>query len=167
MKRIHLVFMIFISSIVSCNFSHLGGKPGISMHIYESKKREVFIAEYTVPQNPYVINDSLSIYVEEAWLEKEWFYPSDLDKTDIWDDHGYRLCVNTNEQSIQNYWYTWMIGDSLKRLFRADNRKSLSTLLDMIPKDTEVFKVRNGGYDITVKIEDMETIGEFVLVKKE
>jgi hypothetical protein len=50
------------------------GSPRLSSNIKESKKNDLFISQWYIPENPIFINDTFRIIVADIWLEKYWHF---------------------------------------------------------------------------------------------
>lgn len=133
------ISILLISSIIIFFFIGcytLGGSIGVSSNIKESKKRDVFIGEYEMAQNPYYINDSIKIDVDEMWLEKSWAYGSSYNKTiEFGDDYQLILSVK-GEETFKNYTINWYIGINGSRYFRSAGRKIIVCDFELFPQDT-------------------------------
>ena len=150
-----------ISCINGCNT--LRGHVGVSDDIKESKRREVFICEYEASPNPYVINDSLQIFVKTAWLEKRWQYPKNNYETIPID--GFQLVIETNEENLKGYDKTWSIGLDAERYIRTCDKNCLMSDFDSLPTaDKEVWQVQAGN-SFNPETEK-KIIGNFELIKK-
>jgi len=119
------------------------GHGGVSNDINESKDRNVFISEYEVKPNPYIINDTLKLKVLQAWVENEWAYGKFYDETIIIEDK-YQLVIEVEPNSLQNYDLTWSIGIDGDRYIRSCGTNCLISDFDQLPKDIEEWKVQNG-----------------------
>jgi len=144
---IKLFFAILILCLqYSCETP--AGHIGVSQDIKESKKRKVFIAEYTTMPNPYKINDTLQITVKEAWLEKK-----------------YQVCINSEKKDITGIFsYDWMIGTYVEKTMRPSSFSSLMGDFKKLPGDTIEYTVQKG--DNLSDNGDKIIIGKFVLIKK-
>jgi len=160
---IKLFFAILILCLqYSCETP--AGHIGVSQDIKESKKRKVFIAEYTTMPNPYKINDTLQITVKEAWLEKKWAYPKNLDETIDLEDE-YQVCINSEKKDITGIFsYDWMIGTYVEKTMRPSSFSSLMGDFKKLPGDTIEYTVQKG--DNLSDNGDKIIIGKFVLIKK-
>jgi hypothetical protein len=159
----NLILIPLISIFSGCT-NNLSGQRGISQDITESKRRGVFITEYTVYPNPYKINDSLQITVKQAWLESHWNYGEYNDETKVYPDGEYQLAVNTVEKDIENVDIYWTIGIDREKYMRISNNQSLISDFKTMPSDTIEFKVQQ-DYDLSKDGEKI-IIGKFVLIKK-
>lgn len=140
------------------------GHPGASSDIGESKKRHVFIKEYKVAKNPYMINDTLFFSVEKAWLEKKWTHLKKEEETLINQD-SYQLCIICREEDkkgINNL--DWTIGLTGDKYLRSSGKNSLIGDFERIPGDTIEYKVQMGDNlgDNSEKV----IIGDFILIRK-
>jgi hypothetical protein len=165
MKR-QVILLPIIGLIVylqSC--STPAGHTGVSMDIKESKKRDVFVKEYTVVPNPYKINDSMQITVKEAWLEDHWRYGKQESET--FERDGYQICVNSIKEDVGNYnAVSWCIGIDFEKNLRSSSNSSLMGDFKMLPGDTIEYIVQKGDnlsvYDTVGRV----ILGKFVLVAK-
>ena len=154
--RILLVAISCMLILASCDKSR--GHRGVSEDIKESKKRGVFAREYTVPQNPFIINDSLQIFVEEAWLEYRWGY-GDRGSTIESPSGGYQLNVNSRDVDLMGFPFQWHIGAFPRSSWRSSSHSSMMIDLDRIPSDTLRYPVYTGRH-----APDTVLLGEFVLI---
>ena len=168
-----MLIMIIHFFLASCQIdSNLSGNRGISNNIKESKKRGVFLSEYTTPQNPYMINDSIILNIQEAWLEVTWFYRKDLDKTLRGDK--FRICIlTTPEYSLKSYEERWFVENGaggVRGVFGQVSRKYnfLSSSFDNVPPDSMILSVREGPvWDLRFRPElEKKIIGKLELIKK-
>ncbi len=158
---IFVFYSIFVAILSSCNT--LEGHRGASSEIEDSKKKGVFIQEYTC-ENPNIINDTLQILIDNAWLEREWYYGSNQSEI-IVSDSSYQLIVQlTDASSFNSYSYSWLIGVEGNRYFRRCGRNCLITDFKNLPNDVESWPIQNGSY--LNNENDKVIIGNFFLVKK-
>lgn len=160
MRFIWLLSICFL--FVNCETP--SGHIGVSNDIKESKKRNVFISEYTCSPNPYKINDTLQITIKEAWVEHRWFHSLKEEETLIDTDGDYQLCINTNEKDLIGVCFDWTVGVDFYKNLRLSSKNSLLGDFKSVPTDTIEFKVQAGNTfneDSSRKI-----IGKFVLIKK-
>src|ERR1700744_3162689 len=152
-----LLFILYLC----CSCQSPKGFPGASDNIDDAKMRGVFVARYAGFPNPMKINDTLSIRVNEAWLESKWLHTEDKEGAFIID--GYQLCINTNEKDIQNVTFDWNIGIDFDKNMRTSSRNSLIGDFKEIPGDTIEYKIQKGDNlsDNGVKI----IIGKIALIK--
>lgn len=168
-KILILFSVVYLFTVQSCHSQV--GEIGTSSNVEESKKRGVFVCEYETSMNPYVINDSMSITIKEAWLEKNWIYAKDINKSNI--QKGYSLRINSREEDLKGFPIKWSIDDGVNwktknkpdfRLeMRGTNKKNMISGFRDLPPDTIRYIVHTGeSY-----IENNPTIlGEFVIFKK-
>lgn len=163
-----MISAIIYFQLASCQIdSNLSGNRGISNNINESKERGVFLAEYTVNQNPYIINDSLKIDIEEAWLEASWSYGSKFSETIRKDK--FRICIKVAPPfSLKEYDETWTIGDGYGGYFGQVSKKYdflVRPFID-VPRKVEVFPVFKGSSWELRESEKKEIIGKLELIEK-
>jgi hypothetical protein len=140
------------------------GRPGVSDDIEDSKNRGVFIAEYKTLTNPYKINDTLQLTINEAWIETKWIHTSDPKGASSLGD-SYQLCINTIKHDLKNLTITWYIGISAERYLRLSSNNSLMGDLKTLEKaDTLIYPVQNGANLSNNSYKDI--IGKLVLIKK-
>lgn len=155
-----MLFLILIN-LFGCNNS--AGHSGVSGDIATSKKRGVFVQEYTVQSNPYKINDTLQITVKEAWIEHKWAYSQKSDKIIVLD--GYQLCIKSLQPDLKGIDSKWTIGVNGDKYIRASGKSSLiSDFIDLPQGNTISFQVQKG-----INLSDegsKEIIGSFELLKK-
>lgn len=161
MKEKMYFLILFVFIITSCRCILLKGHIGASQDIQESKKRGVFICEYAVEKNPYVINDTLKFNIKKAWLEKQWKYPSNCKETDIID--GYQIEIETLD-TIKSYGKNWSIGITTKKYLRECGYKCLMGAFEQMPGDSITWMVQK-SWRLDEKF-PKEIIGEFKLVKR-
>ncbi len=148
----------------SCCFNTLSGHIGLSNTIRESKKRDVFICEYTSLQNPIIISDSVKLVVTRAWLEQKWYYPQILRQTNT--RKGYQLVVEfANKKALAGYSLSWYICDNPKRYFRQSSNESLVTDFNELPNDLETWNIIKSDAFIK-QVDSSVIIGKFSLKKK-
>ena len=157
LTRMYLLFNLFF---ISCN--DYQGQIGASNNIEESKKRHVYINEYRCNLNPYIINDSLRINVERAWVEKHWAYGHHASET----IHrgGYQLIIKTVNTNLNNYNITWTIGLYGNHYIRGCGRDCLMSDFENLPDSIESWKVQRGNY--LDSSSEKEIIGQFEIYKK-
>lgn len=167
-KNIILLFlfigvMFLVIFLKNFNFHMRKGMEGESADIAESKRRGVFVHNYLPPQNPYKINDSLSINVKSAWLEHQWTYTGSLNtqETSI-DSEGYTLIVISDQKSMRGLDENWLIGSKNDSTFYGGYGNSMKTNFSKLPTtDTIVWMVQAGEHSqLAPKI----NIGMFTLV---
>ncbi|QHT67460.1 hypothetical protein GXP67_12890 [Rhodocytophaga rosea] len=168
-------YFILLLTLTACDFSK--GGPGRSTSIKESKDRKVFLSEYVPLANPIVINDTIQITVEEAWIEEDWGYEKNH-STVKQGGEQVRVVINTNKKSIKNYGIDlgeWFIGTDEYDTFGSQSWWSwpqdeavLSKKLDSFPEsDTISWKVKTGDRFVGEKVEGAQkVIGQFKLVRK-
>ncbi|MBV6485063.1 MAG: hypothetical protein KFKLKKLM_01611 [Flavobacteriales bacterium] len=157
-NTITISFLLFFSSCYSQQ-----GHNGTSENIEESKKRKVFICEYTVSENPFRINDTLQITVVEAWLEKQWKYPKDPNETVIYDE--FQLIINSKEEDIEGLDVKWSIGVDANKYIRTCSKSDLISDFNYLPTDTIEYLVQKGN-QFKGEVPKENIIGRFVLIKK-
>jgi len=173
MKKIFIIFISIIVTLVIGFFvlntiigrMELVGSSGISSNIIESKKRGVFIKEYTSSPNPYKINDTLQVTIKEAWLEYRWYYCDNLDEAGIYPGFQYHLCIRSTKQDICKYKpFDISIGISGDKYMRISSSSSLVGDFKSMPGDTIEYIVAKGRLQ-----NNMDTIGivlgKLVLIK--
>jgi len=155
----YIALLIFL--ITGCETSD--GLLGASRDIKDSKARDVFVQEYTVYPNPYRINDTLQITVNEAWVEHSWRYSTEGEGAKIEKD-GYQLCINTNESDLKGISFDWTIGVNTNRYLHQSSCCSLMGDLKEVPNDTITYTVQKGEFSFDST--NVVVIGHFILVKK-
>lgn len=154
--------LAIITLFISCETP--AGHSGISNNIQESKRRGVFISEYTIQLNPYKINDSLDITIEEAWLEKQWAYGKHEDETKLYPTEEYQLCINSTEKDVKKYLYLdFTIGVESDKYMRSSSKESLVGDFKNLPGDTIKYEVQRGN-DLR-EGSKKNVIGNLILVK--
>lgn len=164
MKRLKLIVLLSFLAISFTKCKIQDTNPGVSNDILESKKRGVFIKEYTTYTNPYKINDTLQITVIEAWLETSWYHGTNNDETIITGKPHFQLCINSIEKDLVGTTFDWTIGIDVHKNLRTSSKSSLLGDFENEPGDTIEYKVQsesNFGSDTSRNI-----IGKFVLIKK-
>lgn len=157
---IYLLFVPIIFGLTSCDSQ---GHVGISNDINESKNRNVFISEYEVNPNPYIINDTLKIKVSKAWVEKQWGYGRYNDETIIIEDK-FQLVIEVSPNTLQTYGLTWRIGINGDRYIRSCGSNCLMSSFDQLPKDIEEWKVQD-SWELD-SLSKKTIIGNFRIHKK-
>lgn len=129
------VCLLLSITIFSCNFFVKNGGLGVSLNIEDSKTRKVFINEYKVDDNPYRINDSLSINIKSAWLEYQWRYAGENSENAEIIENNYQMIIITDKQSLKGYDFTWFIGSKYTdNAFYEGYDNSIIISLDSFPK---------------------------------
>jgi len=169
-QRLLLPFIFIIClQITSCNFFQKAGGLGVSNSVDEAIQKQVFIQEYKSLQNPSIINDSLSVYVESAWLESVWRYAGkEAQDAEIEKDSSCQLIIISNDESLKGFNENWQIEklDFSKDYFYPGYLNSIVGTFNSIPKnDTLILKLfRNRNpKEITKK----NYLGKIKLVRKE
>lgn len=153
-----LMAVSFTLFLIGCR--SYDGFPEMSGSLEDSKEDNVFISEFIAPQNPYKINDTLSINVKEAWLEHHWkytksgkvvFYP------------GYQLIIICDRENIKQYPFLWTIGTVDGPNFRSCAKDCIMADFDDQPKESETWIVQKG---MLRNNQTPEVIGNFRLIKK-
>lgn len=160
MKILTLIILFFLFFVLSCNT--LRGHNGVCENIKESKNRGVFICEYMPLNNPYRINDSISLTIEEAWVERNWKYSENNNETVVMEE--FQVCVNTYEKDIAGICFDWSIGINGDLYLRSSSKNSLIGDFKTLPPDTIEYKVQKGS-EFSDNYEKI-IIGKFGLVKK-
>lgn len=155
-----LCCLIYILSMASCDSQ---GHGGVSDDINESKRRNIFIAEYTADPNPYLINDTLKIKVLNAWVENQWNYGKSEDETIMIKDK-YQLIIEVETGALQTYGLEWTIGIDGSRYIRSCGRNCLMSDFNQMPQDIEEWKVQNGWKLDSVS--KKKIIGSFRMLRK-
>lgn len=114
-----IILCMFVSNLfVSCNFFVKNGDLGTSIGIADSKERKVFINEYKVAEQPIVVNDSVQIFIQSAWVEYVWRYTGEeSQESEIENPVAHQLIIVCDTMSIQSYNKSWSIGNSKDSLF--------------------------------------------------
>ncbi len=96
--------------MTACNFFVSTGGLGVSNSFQESIENNIFINEYKPITNPTIINDTLSILVQSAWLENRWRYAGkEAEIAEIIDDNSCQMKIITNSEGIKGYNTNWQI----------------------------------------------------------
>jgi hypothetical protein len=158
----HMKYFLLFFLVLFCKCDPPVGVLGVSNNVMDSKKRGVFVNEYTTVPNPNRINDSISLTVFEAWVEKKWYHSNKENEAIV--NSGYQLCVNTSERDIVGINVGWSIGIDDVKYMHPSGPNSLMGALNDLPKDTIEYLVESGGGfmgDTAGKI-----IGRIIFVKK-
>lgn len=139
----------------------LKGQRGASKDIKESRKRQLFVCEYSVAENPVKINDSLKIAIKEAWLEKHWRYGKNIYKSTSYD--GYQLMINSTEKDLAGVCFEWSIGVDFDMYLRSCSKDGLMGDFKELPSDTLVYLIQKGQTKLSGT---PEIIGKLILIKK-
>jgi hypothetical protein len=165
MKPVAIMRMEFFISVsiivfIFCGCGRTGG--GASYDIKDSQNRGVFIAEYKPLYKNYKINDTLTLKIEQIWIETHWIYSSQsAGNTFILP--GYQLNVNYSNE-LKGYPFDWCVGVSSKKYLRSSSLTSLMGDFEDLPGDTIKYKVQKG--DNLSDSSRKEIIGELVFIKK-
>jgi hypothetical protein len=141
-KLLILLFSLFVMLNLSSCLNPLSGNLGICETIEDAKRRGVFVKPYQVPENPYIINDSIVLNVNEAWLEKQWRYGKKVkDASPI---NGFQMVVTVKGNGFEEYATEWYIGVDHSLNFYPGLRKSIICEFNELPNDTIVVPVQRG-----------------------
>lgn len=156
-----LVLTIILQCLVFNSCYTLQGHRGASENIRESKEKGVFVCEYKTIENPVIINDTLKIYVKEAWIEKQWQYAKKKGEIVSYDE--YQIRINSKEEDLKGIDFDWTIGVESDLYLRASGKNSLIGDFKHMPNNMLVYPVQKGEAFIgNIPV----IIGEFTLVKK-
>jgi hypothetical protein len=122
------------------------GLNGASEDVGESKRRGVFVCEYGPPANPYRINDSLVLHINECWLERRWVH--DKNRPTGADPYSgmYQLIMEVGPNDLRGYGKKgWTIGLDFVQNFSKPTPNALVMLFNEgAPRDTEEWLVIQG-----------------------
>lgn len=160
-NRLFYIFIFFVGIFLFFACQERYG-PGMSNTISESKKLGVFICEYKTPYNPYKINDSISLTVKRAWVEKKFYYEG---YTSIRIIDGYHLTIEVESKYIKGYPSLWTIGTTTEHNIRSCG---IDCLMQDLPSNFNFpnnffWQVQKGWLRNSVQ---PTIIGKFELVKK-
>ena len=162
--RLGFCFCFLITSFYSCNYFNESGGLGVSLNTKEARLRGVFVNQYRPSENPFRINDSLSINVKSAWLEHMWRYAGDNSKKTQIEKNGYQLIVITDKASLNGFNDKWLIGTNYDSTFNETFKNSIITEFKETPlQDTLEWNVQRGSQITGTRAQAI--IGKFVLVK--
>jgi hypothetical protein len=151
--------IIYFLAIICISCNTLRGHRGVSNDIEESKERGVFVCELHSLSNPYRINDTLSINIKSAWLEKSWRYGVEVSETVVISDI-YQLVIDSDKQSIVDFPKRWQIGTSRKNSYRLCSSSSIMIDMDTLPISNKL------EWNVTLgkrRYNDSMVIGKFEL----
>lgn len=94
------------------------------MTLQHPKKNGAFVAEYQPITNPIIINDSLKITIEEAWIEHYWVYCDTPGGVFLVSD-VYHFCINTKKEDLNGFEKDWSIGIDFDKNMRGSSEESL------------------------------------------
>jgi hypothetical protein len=122
----------------SCNLLTTNGNVGYTGSIVQSKKIGAFISEYQPLTNPYRINDSLSINIKSAWIERSWTYGGLFnDKAEI-DSSSFHLILKTDRKGLKDCLEKWLISVNGNDYFTCASGEGLIGTFHMVPGDSIV-----------------------------
>lgn len=157
----NIKYSLFCLLFYSCECERLGG---ISLDIEDSKRKKVFIEQLAVNKTIY-INDTLDLYIKEAWIEKMWTHKCQekIEERESFRGYKYQLCINSNKD-LKKYDVEWQIGYDFINSFRQCSKTSLVMDLKESNLDNYCIPVYKGYLqkDSTKNIK----IGEFCLKSK-
>ena len=154
--KIRIVYLIpFSLMLLYCNT--LSGHRGVSDNIDESKERKVFVKEINPRIKNCYINDSLSIFIKSAWVEKQWAYAKNTSNTIIY--NRYQLIIESDKNSINGLASRWQIGNSFVKSFRRCSKSAIMIDLDSIPNDENLIWLVTKGH----RFDSTQVIGKFDL----
>lgn len=141
-------------------FNSLKGSLGASANIAESKKRGVFVEQY-YPHGAFLLaGDSLQVPIKEAWIEKHWYYPANVDESVVAD--GYQLIVISEEKAVIDYPHRFTIGVASDKYFRPAGKSSIMTDFKELPQGDSIEWVVQRKYYFADS-QPRDTIGRAVL----
>lgn len=171
MKKINnsILFFVVISLFISC-IDDLKGSPGASDSIADSRSKGVFIAKYESDNEVIKINDTITLTIKEAWVEKKWNYGSyGYGKISLNMDTafggGYQMVIDFKEKIPGHYGFNWCIGDGFERYLRSCSDYCLISDFKRIPERVETWEVHSGG-DMEAKL-GKNVIGIFSLTQRQ
>ncbi|WP_299190462.1 hypothetical protein [uncultured Aquimarina sp.] len=159
-KLDNFIWILALTITLGCN-SQIGHR-GISSSIEESVSNELFVADFKMTQNPYIINDTLILKVKKAWLEKQWKYGKNSDIIII--KNQYQLIVETNDSIKDEYGFNWTIGINASKYLRLASNSDFICDFDFLPDEKIKFKVQNGR-KLKGDIDPKNIIGEIEFVR--
>jgi len=152
MKKINnsILFFVVISLFISC-IDDLKGSPGASDSIADSRSKGVFIAKYESDNDVIKINDTITLTIKEAWVEKKWNYGSyGYGKISLNIDTafggGYQLIINVKDKIPCHYGFNWYIGEGYDRYFTSGGDYYFCSAFKILPKNVETWEVHSGSF---------------------
>ncbi len=135
-------------SFSSCNFFVSTGGLGVSNSVAESVEKKVFIKKYKPLHNPTIINDTMSFFVQSAWLEYSWRYAGEEgEKADIEKDSSIQLKIILDEKSLKGFPNKWHIrNNDNASAFYGGYLNSIVSRFNNNENDTLKFKIFQGEY---------------------
>ncbi len=152
--------------MTACNFFVKTGGLGVSNSSQESIEKNIFINNYKPITNPTIINDTLSILIESAWLENSWRYAGkEAETAEIINDNSYQIKIITNSKGIKGFNTNWQIeklSNSEGSFYQGYLNSIVGTFSTKPETDTLVLKILKGNeFDKEAK----KILGEVILVK--
>ena len=132
---ISLFVVTVVSQILLGCYDDRYGTHGITSDSEESKKRGVWVCDYTLTDSMLVISPTIHLTVKEAYLERRWRYGKEsLSETTVNPEDGYWFIVKfTDDANLRYMTFTWTIGSSWKNSFRTTNKHSIVLELKEVP----------------------------------
>lgn len=104
-KKIFFVVVALFVANSCCSLDPYPEDEGVSTSVKESKNAGAFLAEYSITPNVIVVNDSITLRFNEAWIENSWW-----EITDKWcNTHidvrksSFQLIISADEPTVQAY----------------------------------------------------------------
>lgn len=162
-----LIFSLFL--LENCNLQERGSSE-ISENIAFSKKHNLFIEEYKIVGDTIKNPDAIDVVIEEAWMEKLWYYKPRFIHDEVIIKEGIYQLVLKIKNFNKEYTYNqkWDI-QLINKKHRVDAeiggvaiRGGLNVNVDTIL--IEVNKYKTSSY--IKKKNEGEKIGEYLIVRK-
>jgi hypothetical protein len=142
--RLQLWLCIVMFLLSSCNLLTTNGNEGYTGSIRQSKKLGVFISEYRPLTNRYNINDSLSINIKSAWIERSWTYEGIFSEKAAVDSDYFHLIIKTDINGLKDCLQKWVIRVNDGKYFACASGDGLIGTFHILPKDSIIkCKVEN------------------------
>jgi len=160
-KIINLTLLFFCLLIINSCYT-ISGHLASSENIEESKKNGVFICALAINQNPYKINDTISVHFKEIWIENIWGYSGTFRlKAQKRENAGFQICINF-ESPLKGYNNVWVIGNDSYTYFGEVADNTLGIELKEIPNTALHYKIFQGSFEFD---SIGKQIGEIILKK--
>ncbi len=105
---ITVIFIIVLSkdfkSCLHCVFDNRTGSPEISTSIKDSKQNGLFKYKYYFPKKEIRINDTINFIIEDAWLEKTWYYDLEKCHNKLIVPNNYQLVIKIKDFGINSFY---------------------------------------------------------------
>jgi ADP-glucose pyrophosphorylase len=120
----------------------------VSNSVAESVEKKVLIKKLKTLHNPITINDSMSLFVQSAWLEYSWRYAGEeAEKAEIEQDSSVQIIIILDEKSLKEFNFKWHIRNiDNSSAFYGANSNLIVSRFNNIENDSLKFNIFQGKF---------------------